>query len=299
VLFAVSVTSAARADEPPEGPPPAFVAPPPGYEPGQPGGVVGGTPEPLPGFMTLDRMDSQTRVGIQVGWDKIDALKLTDGFAMRFEPYGQFLLPGRPIGLYGHIPIAHFFNFNDADATGIGNLELGGFFLPMHNSDVIVRAGVALSTASDSGIAEIEANAFTVFERLTDFLLIAPNYTTGRLSVSTLQRNGDFFFRADGGFDLVLDKPAAPANTPSIFFRANIGGGIRIQEVDLTAELVNFASVNGSTESGITNRFLHTLAVGVRTLGENQIHVGTVFPLDEISRGDVWIISLGYQRVVN
>jgi len=258
---------------------------------------VGGTPEPLPGFMTLDRMDSQSRVGIQVGWVKIDALKLTDGFAMRFEPYGQVLLPGRPIGFYGHLPIAHFFNFNDADTTGVGNLELGGFFLPMNNNDIILRAGLALSTASEGD--GVQANGFTALERLTDFLLIAPNYTTGRVSVSTFQRNGDFFFRADGGFDLVIDKPAAAGNAPSVFFRANVAGGLRVQEVDLTAELVNFASVNGSTETGITNRFLHTLAVGVRTLGDNQIHFGAVFPLDQITRGDFWIISLGYQRVVN
>jgi len=299
VLFAVSATSAARADEPPEGPPPAFVAPPPGYEPGQPGGVVGGTPEPLPGFMTLDRMDSQTRVGIQVAWTKIDALSLSDGFVMRFEPYGQVLLPGRPVGFYGHLPITHLVNFNGADGTGIGNLELGGFFLPMNNSDVILRAGLALSTASDSGNDLIANIIAPPLDRLTDLLLIAPNYTTGRLSVSTFQRNGDFFFRADGGFDLVLDKPATASNAPSVFFRANIGGGIRVQEVDLTAELVNFASVNGSTQNGIEQRFLHTLAVGVRTLGENQIHFGTVFGLDEITRGDYWVLTLGYQRVVN
>jgi hypothetical protein len=303
VLVGVVVTAAAalpaRGDEPPEGPPPAFVAPPPGYEPGQPGGFAGGTPESLPGFMTLDRMDSQSRAGIQVAWTKIDAVSLSDGFVMRFEPYAQVLLPGRPVGFYGHLPFTHLFNFNGSDATGVGNLELGGFFLPMNNSDVILRVGLALSTASDSG-NELIANVIAPpLDRLTDVLLVAPNYTTGRLSVSTFQRNGDFFFRADGGFDLVIDKPSTIANVPSVFFRANIGGGIRVQEVDLTAELVNFASVNGSTQSGIEQRFLHTLAVGVRTLGENQIHFGTVFGLDEITRGDYWVLSLGYQRVIN
>jgi hypothetical protein len=208
-------------------------------------------------------------------------------------------LPGRPIGFYGHLPIAHFFNFNDADATGIGNLELGGFFLPMGNSDVILRAGLALSTASDSGDAVIYANVGSALERLTDLPLIFPNYTTGRVSVSTFQRNGDFFFRADGGFDLVIDKPAFASNAPSVFFRANVAGGYRVQEVDLTVELVNFASVNGSTESGIENRFLHTLAVGLRTLGDNQVHFGMVFPLDQPARGDYWIISTGYQRAIN
>ena len=249
--------------------------------------------------MTLDRMDSQTRVGIQVGWTKIDALSLSDGFVMRFEPYAQVMLPGQPVGFYGHLPLTHLFNFNGSDGTGIGNLELGGFFLPMHNSDVILRAGLALSTASDSGDGLIANLIAPPLDRLTDLLLIAPNYTTGRLSVSTLQRTGDFFFRADGGFDLVIDKPAAASNAPNVFFRANVAGGYRVQEVDLTVELVNIAAVNGSTVSGLDNRFLHTLALGVRTLGENQIHFGTVFGLDEITRGDYWVLSLGYQRVVD
>jgi hypothetical protein len=243
-------------------------------------------------------MDSQTRVGIQIGWIKVDGLSLSNGFAMRFEPYAQVMLPGRPIGVYGHLPIAHLFNFNGPDGTGLGNLELGGFFLPLNNNDVILRAGLALATASDS-VDGVIALADTPLERLTDVLLVTPNYTTGRLSASTFQRNGDFFFRADGGFDLVIDKPSTVANFPSVFFRANVAGGLRVQEMDLTLELVNIAPVNGSTVNGITNRFLHTLAVGVRTLGDNQIHFGTVFPLDEATRGNWWIISLGYQRVVN
>jgi hypothetical protein len=286
----------ARADEPPEGPPPAFVAPPPGYEPGQPGGGVATNPEPLSSFFTLDRMDPQTRFGIQVGLDKRDAVSLGDAFYMRFEPYGQYVHPDHFFGIYGQIPFAHAF-VTGSDGTGIGNLELGGFVMPMYNANLILRGGLMLATASESGV-DLDANRYTVYERFTDFLLIAPNYTTARVSASTVQQQGSFYFRADGGFDLVLDKPAVDNNAPSVFFRANVAGGVRIQELDLTFELVNLAAVNGSNFNGLADRFRHTFAVGLRTPGDNQIHVGMVFPLDDDIRGDIWIVSLGFQRAM-
>ena len=54
----------------------------------------------------------------------------------------------------------------------------------------------------------------------------------------------------------------------------------------------------GDSRNGTVAR-VGTCGNGVRTLGENQIHFGTVFGLDEITRGDYWVLSLGYQRVVD
>jgi hypothetical protein len=293
--IASAALPARAADEPPpEAPPPAFVAPPPGYEPGQPGSGGPTNPEALPAFFTLDRMDGNTRFGIQVGLNKVDQISLSDGFFTRFEPYGQYVHPGKLFGIYGHIPLAHAF-ITGADASGTGNLSLGGFLMPMYNSNLILRGGLAFDTASDT-LPDVLANAYTVYERLTDLLLVAPNYTTARVSASTVQQSGEFFFRADGGFDLAIDKPAG-ANT-SVFFRANAAGGMRVQEVNLTLELVNIAAVNGSGFSGVADRFNHTLAFSVRTPGDNQIHVGMVFPLDDDARGEFWILSLGYQRAM-
>ena len=60
---------------------------------------------------------------------------------------------------------------------------------------------------------------------------------------------------------------------------------------------MNLIAFNGSSvPSGLTNHLLHTVALSVRTPGEDQFHFGLVFPLDNSFRGDAWVISLGYQR---
>jgi len=250
---------------------------------------------PSPSTMTLDRMDASTRFGVQVGLDKIDRVALSDGFGMRFEPYGQYVLPNRVVGIYAQLPIAHDFDFNAADVTGIGNLDLGAYVMPTHGSDLILRFGFAVPTASTDFQKEI-TNILGTFERLTDLLLVAPKYTTIRLSASTVQESGRAFFRGDLGFDLVIDEPSSSGG--NVYLRANVAGGVRLDSVDLAAELVNIGVLDGHVNGGIDNRFFHTFAVSLRTRGTNQFHVGTVFPLDEFLRGELWILSLGFQRVL-
>jgi hypothetical protein len=296
----------ARALADPEVPPAAFVPAPPDHQPGSSQYVPPSETEPppraasdegLPMFMTLDRTATGPHAGIQVGFNKFDDVSLSDGFAMRFNPYGQYIFPNRVAGIYGQLPIAHLFDFTGADGTGVGNFEMGGLYLPMGDSRLILRAGLALPTASDSGEGII-ANASTTFERLTDFVLFPPDYTTFRLSASTVQRMDMFFLRVDGGFDLVFSRPTGD-DGPNVFFRANVAGGVRTSVVDFTLELVNLAFVNGDVGGGITERFNHTAALGVRTQGQDQFHFGTIFPLDEAARGEVWILSLGYMRAFN
>jgi hypothetical protein len=304
-IGAAAATASAQdsPEAPPESPPPAFVAPPPGYEP--PTQYAQGAPptpapaaEVAPTFMTLDRMDATTRLGLQMGWDKIDDTSISDGFVMRYEIYGQYLFPNKAVGVYGQLPISHAFNFNGNDATGMGNIELGGFFLPNHTSELILRGGLAMSTASDSNTNEILSNVYSTYERLTDLMLIAPQYTTLRLSASTVQQRDTLFFRADLGFDLAIDKPSGA--TTSVWFRGNVAVGVRATGVDITAELINIAAVNGGNGNpSLADRFFHTAGVSLRTQGENQFHIGTVFPLDSDARGEIWIISLGYQRAVS
>jgi hypothetical protein len=300
--FAGGVGAAAPAawaqDAPPEAPPPAFVAPPPGYEP--PTQYAQGAPpapvarEIAPTFMTLDRMDASTRIGIQVGWDKIDPTSVSDAFLMRYEPYAQYVFPSQAGGVYAHVPISHVFDFRGADTTGLGNIDFGGFFMPTHNAELILRGGLAVATAS-TGNAQF-GTIISSYERLTDLLLAPANHTTLRVSASTLQQKDNLFFRADLGFDFALDKPAGEST--SVYFRGNLAAGIRAPGVDITVELVNLAAVNGN-ESGIENRFVHTAGFSLRSQGEDQFHIGTVFPLDEGPRGDLWIISAGYQRAMN
>jgi hypothetical protein len=301
LAFTIGVGSAATTahaqDAPPESPPPAFVAPPPGYEPptqyaqGAPAAAPA-APEALPTLLTLDRMDPTSRFGVQIGLDKLDAQSLSDVFIQRFEPYGQYVFPNGQVGIYGQLPIAHVIQSNRADATGVGNIDLGTFFLPLRTADLILRAGLAMSTATKTGDGEA-ANVVAGIERFTDFVLIAPSYTTLRLSASTVQQSGMAFFRGDFGFDIAIDKPSSG---DSVYLRANAAAGIRFPDVDLSAELVNWGDPNGS--GSLASRFYHTFSVSLRTRGPNQLHIGSVFPLDDVFRGNVWIVSLGYQRAV-
>ncbi len=238
-------------------------------------------------------MDAATRVGIQVGLDKIDRVSLSDGFVMRFEPYGQYVLPNKMVGFYGHVPVAHVFDSNGSDATGMGNIGLGAFALPLHNSELILRAGLLLPSAPGSGDGVL-TNILSAYERMTDFLMVAPNYTTFRLSVSTVQENDVAFFRGDLGFDLAIDKPSTGRG---VFVRGNLAIGAHAPGVDLSAELVNIGYLDGS--GSLSQRFMHTAAVALHTRGADQFFAGMVFPLDDSIRGEIWIVSLGYQYSTN
>ena len=59
---------------------------------------------------------------------------------------------------------------------------------------------------------------------------------------------------------------------------------------------MNWGDVDGS--GSLSRRFFHTLSASLRTRGPNQFHIGSVFPLDDQFRGEVWILSLGYQRAL-
>jgi len=290
----------------PEAPPPSFVAPPPGYEPPGPRQPSDDVPperqppkyeEPMPGFMTLDRVDASTRAGFQAGWHKIDDVGASDAFITRLEPFGQFVLPNRAGGVYGQLPLVHRWDIDGEDASALGNLELGGFFLPTRSSsELIVRGGIAVPTGSDSA-ARALANFDSRFERLTDYVLTGPSYTTLRLSASTVRQWDTIFLRADLGLDFVVDKPSIASGQTSVFGRGNVAVCVRVSEVDLAFELVNLAAFNGTAvPSGLTNHLFHTAAFSIRKPGEDQFHLGVIFPLDQESRGDAWIISLGYQR---
>ena len=247
-----------------------------------------------PGTLTLDRMDSSTRAGIQLGLDKWHDYEGDSALAMRFELYGQYVLPRRNFGLYGGLALAHLFPNDPAPSgTGLSNLDVGAFFMPDHTSDLIFRVGIILPTASD-GASGFAANSAVAFERLTDLLLQYPHVTALRLSVSTVQQSGLAFFRGDLGFDLVLDRGDLAYRGTDAFLRLNLAAGVRLPVLDLAVELANFGALDG--DGTFDQRFLHTVTVGFSTRGIDQFRLGLVFPLDDYVRDELWILSLGYQH---
>ena len=250
-------------------------------------------PGTQPGFVTLDRMDGVSRVGVQLGLDKLDDVDLSEAFGLRTELYGQVLLAGRRAGFYGQLPFSMLILDGAEDRQALGNLELGGLYVVRRpgRADVVFRGGLALPTADDGpdGIASL----FTLGERLTDYPGVTPDTTWLRLSCSPILRSGNVFLRGDLGFDLPFADDGGDDD-----LMAHLSGGLGLLTGTLvfTAELVNMGKVDGDGE--LSDRFAHTLAVSLRSAGRNQIHFGAVFPLDEDARGDVWIFSLGFQQVL-
>jgi len=240
---------------------------------------------PLPSTITLDRMDSATRAGIQVGLISADRI---DGWFIRSDIHGQYVARDKRAGFYGQFPIAHFFNHAGPDATAVGAVEVGGYLLPRFNSQLVLRLGLAVGTGYD-GAGAVGTHLVSSTERLTDFLLTAPGYTTLRISMSTVQQGDAVFFRGDFGLDIVA---AGPPGASSLHMRANAAVGLHTTPGDVTIELVNFGATD--TGAGASNSLFHTLTFGMRTRGTHQAHAGLVFPLDASLRGDVWIVSLGY-----
>ena len=211
-----------------------------------------------------------------------------DGWFMRSDIHGQYVARDRRGGVYGQFPIAHFFNNAGSGATAVGAVEVGGYALPRFNSQLVLRIGLAVATGYD-GAGTVGTHLFSSTERLTDFLLTAPGYTTLRLSMSTVQQGDALFFRGDFGLDVVV---SGPSGASSLYLRANAAVGLHTTPGDVTIELVNFGATD--TGAGPSNSLFHTLTFGMRTRGTHQAHVGLVFPLDASLRGDVWILSLGY-----
>lgn len=246
----------------------------------------------LPTFSTLDRPDDTSRLGLQLGLHLLDIPRV-DAFGIRLEPYGQYVFPRSRFGIYGHLPISHLSVDDADDETAIQNLELGGFFLlGSPGRHVALRGGLSLPTADDD-LSGLATNAFTGFERITDLVGIAPDSTWLRLSASPLLAHDRIFFRGDLGFDFKVDDDRG-GRDDDLFAHLNAGLGVLLGGWALLFELANQANLDGDGDAD--DRYLHTLSVGVRSLGQTQAHVGIVLPLDESVRDLVPIIfTLGIQ----
>jgi hypothetical protein len=76
-----------------------------------------------PTFMTLDRVDSATRIGFQTGFTKVDEGVLvggTDAIGFRLNVFGQVMLPQRNVGFYGQLALSQLY-VEGENADGFSN----------------------------------------------------------------------------------------------------------------------------------------------------------------------------------
>lgn len=239
-----------------------------------------------PSFVTLDRMDDVSRLGLQLG------LRRGGGqgrvLALRAELFGQYVLDRGGGGLYGQLPASYLILRDTSDEGALQNGELGGYLMFASGGvDWILRGGASLPLAR--GGPDFVANAATLYERLNDAAGLGPDSTLLRFSLSPLLHGGRVLVRADLGFDAKLGAGGAPGD---VAMHASGGLAVLLGGAALTVELANFGWLDA--RGAFDDRWAHSLALSVRTQGRNQLHFGVVLPLDRATR-DLWIFSLGVQ----
>ncbi len=230
-------------------------------------------------FIAMDNMGASSFAGLR---GDISRLRGSDEDLTRLELYGQ--MENRGLGLYGSIPTAFIVPDVGENNAALGNIEVGGFLM---NRGMALRVGVALPTASaddDNG----PVLAKNVWPRLTDQVQMLPDVTSIRMSLSPSAGDGLWFFRADIGVDITL--PDDTAQHWDALYRANIGVGLDLNGIALTAEMINASS---TTYFGGEDRFRHTVAFSAR---HGMLYAGYAVPLDDDI--DVVSLTIGVQKAL-
>jgi hypothetical protein len=234
-----------------------------------------------PGFVAMDRFDASSRAGAEMSYMFANTTGTTSVTAMRFDGHGQYVDPVSGFGGYLQLPISYVSGGGQSD-TGVGDLEVGGIFVPRlstRNTALVLHAGLTLPTGSTSNGGE-GANLVGTFTRLDDFYDAIPKGVSLRIGVSPIVRSGNVFARLDLGFDSNI---SATTNVESVL-RINAGGGVDLGNVAVMAELVNLHS-NRNTNGGSTgDQWINEAAVSARFRSGNvQPYLALVLPLDHDS----------------
>lgn len=226
-------------------------------------------------FSALDRPTRGSLIGGRVDYAAPDG-----GTALRGEIYGQGTVRG--VGVYGHLPVAHFAPDNGDGQSAIGNLELGIFGTTRAlGANVVVRGGLALGT-SDADAESAIALGANQWPRITDRANHLPDTTTARISASPRFGGRRFFAQADLGVDLTFPPDDQPS---AMLLRANVAVGAYAGPVRLTGEFVNISRVDG-LEKVDGDAFFNVFVASIR---HGMLYAALTVPLDD----DVDFLAVG------
>ena len=226
-------------------------------------------------FTAMDRPEYRSLIGGRVDFAAPDG-----GTALRGEVYGQGFIRG--IGVYGHLPVAHFAPDGGDDQSALGNLELGVFGRTAAlGGNVILRGGVALPTSDADAEAAI-ALGTNQWARLTDRVNHLPDTSALRVSVSPRFGGGRLFAQADLGADLTFPPGEQES---AILMRANVALGLRAGPVKVTGEFINISRVDG-LEKVDGDAFFNLFVASVR---HGMLYAALTVPLDD----DVDFLAVG------
>ena len=231
-----------------------------------------------PKFATLDRVGTSSNFSADLGLTFFDN-DFSDATGINLRLHTDYFF-NRGTGLYGTLPISYLMLDEVDDESDVGNLEVGAMFLPRMGSQtsLILRAGLALPTATDGGATFLNA-----FGQLSDYVLHFPDVMSLRFSASLLSRNrGSFFWRLDGGLDVPFDTAddGEPQTDIDPLLRFNVGAGVRTGGAALMIELANLGTTGDVVDS--EDRFIHSLGFSARfTSSAVQPMVALVVPVDD------------------
>lgn len=243
-----------------------------------------------PQFTTLERADRESRLGVQAGLLLFDSPE--DAIGLRTEVYAQLagaLRGGGTIGGYVHLPLGFvwFDNDDDDDLSGVGDLELGGYYVMAlsRRTDLTFHLGLSLPTASDDypGPVALDRN----YDVITSFR----DTTALNLGVTLRTALGaSAFLQADFALDLAIKQPGENV----AFFHANLGIGAYVgSSIILMGELATAFADDDETIG-----FLGSLSLGIRFRGAAHPHIAYTYGFadDDGGFGDfnAHILSFGF-----
>ncbi len=240
---------------------------------------------PVPGFVTLDRADASSHVGVESSF--VELPQQSSGTLLRADVHGQYVDAASGLGGYATLP-GSFASGNGSSDEQIGDAELGGIYARAPSADgvgVAAHLGITLPTGAsgDNGLI----NAFALQSRLTDYFLVAPRGWSLRAGVSPIVRNGAFFARADLGFDLGLAADGGTANAAHV----NVGVGYQAGPAALMAELVNLVILPSQGDSTT----IDGAALSARFIADGfEPYAAIVIPIDQDARSALsFAVTLG------
>src|SRR5262249_27768065 len=155
-----------------------------------------------PGFVAIDRIDGNSRGGIELSYVAFkDGALAGDNFrTARIEGHARYVDKSTGLGGYVQVPFAYAQDVHDDRSSGttdVGDLEVGGIFVPRLGTPefgLILHAGVTLPTGegNESGVGTLASVA-----TLRDFYNALPGATTLKLGVSPVVHRGIVFARVD------------------------------------------------------------------------------------------------------
>lgn len=240
-------------------------------------GLASGTAAAGP-FINMHRQDATSKVGAELTYHVLD--DRLDGTLMRFELHGQYMSASTGLGAYAQVPIGYVDDTNDT-TTAVGNVELGGMFLPrssLGTNNLIVYAGLTLPTSDDQdAVAVLLAHAL----RPHDLYLGIPKGVTGRVGISPMYENGNLYARLDLAADIMID--ATDGFDKNHALELNIGVGAHVtQTVTLTGEISTITVFGDDAQGDLDPDNITVLGIGARfNAGNVSPYLGVLFPLDD------------------